>query len=167
VIENKGNKKSQIAFMGTSEYRDFLQRQALDRKIKVQVLLERAVEAYLEVGSESGSVARPDSHSRQVELLRYILENGTKNDAAWITGNLKNFAEAIRSRKPGAPEPKGIQEPAELSEDEERLVKEFRTGTLQKRRRMLASVFKIDEPLEPEAMPSRLAKAPVKRAAGK
>lgn len=40
-------------------------------------------------------------HSEEHNLLDFILEHGTKKDADWITGNLKTFAEAIESRRPG------------------------------------------------------------------
>lgn len=101
VIENKGNKNVKIAFLGTEEYRAALQQEALNRKMKVQGLLERAVASYT-----SGATPEPtrptlikhELHPEETELLRYILDQGTKDDAGWIRGNLKNFAEAIRSR---------------------------------------------------------------------
>jgi len=41
-----------------------------------------------------------DRHAEEVKLLRFILEQGSKQEADWIRGNLKMFAEAIRSRVP-------------------------------------------------------------------
>lgn len=43
--------------------------------------------------------AFPPKHRQAHELLEEILSEGTAKDADWITGNLLNFVEAIRSRK--------------------------------------------------------------------
>lgn len=105
MIENKGNKKSRISFLGTVEYREALQMEALKRRLKVQGLLERAIEIYT---GPAGEIAKPviapklERHQAELDLLRYILDNGTKDQAGWITGNLKTFAEAIRSKTPAS-----------------------------------------------------------------
>lgn len=73
-------------------------------------LFDRMREAYEKSQGEGGSrsqraeapmkpVLVERKHSDQHSLLEYVLEHGTKEDAAWITGNLKNFAEAIGSRQ--------------------------------------------------------------------
>jgi hypothetical protein len=51
-----------------------------------------------EMGSEEPSVRDPEKHRRIHDLLDFILERGTEKDIEWITGNLENFGEAIRSR---------------------------------------------------------------------
>ena len=111
MIENTGNKNLKIAFYGSEEYRHAIQEAALQRRLKVQGFLERAVAAY--VDGQAGTAAAPpsaigvvpkkpitDPHHEQMELLRYILDHGSKEEAGWITGNLKTFAEAIRLKKP-------------------------------------------------------------------
>lgn len=60
-------KTRQIAFYGTEEYRFRLQREALDRGIKVQVLLEEAVERYLH--TESRETVTAKRHSPEIERL--------------------------------------------------------------------------------------------------
>lgn len=36
---------------------------------------------------------------RAHDLLQFIIDHGNEKDVEWITGNLVNFSEAIRSRK--------------------------------------------------------------------
>lgn len=103
MIENKGNKNLKIAFKGTEEYRNALQQEALNRRMKVQGLLERAIHVYVDGVDESprpAIAAKVERHQAELDLLRYILENGTKEQAGWITGNLKTFAEAIQAKVP-------------------------------------------------------------------
>ena len=46
-----------IAFRGTIEYRDRLQDEARARRIKMQELIERAIEVYLRQGSAAAEIA--------------------------------------------------------------------------------------------------------------
>lgn len=43
-------------------------------------------------------VDKAEAESEEVNALRWILANGSEEDRQWITGNLKTFEEAIRSR---------------------------------------------------------------------
>lgn len=85
--------------------------------------------------------AQVERHHEETELLHFVLDRGTKNDAEWIRGNLRNFAEAIRSRD-------------ELGAQERRIVEEFRRSSFEKQRKILAAAGKMEDPLGPEAMPS-------------
>lgn len=118
-----------IGFRGTEDYRRALQRAALDRGLKVQTLIEQAVNQFLNpppakesadtpIGSapdatsdtlQSSSTDSTDSRLRSYasELLGFILNNGSPDDVTWILGNLCNFCDAIRSRRPiPAPTPR-------------------------------------------------------------
>ncbi len=50
------------------------------------------------------TAAIPESDKTELhpahEMLQFILDHGTEKDIEWITGNLRNFGEAIQSRKP-------------------------------------------------------------------
>jgi hypothetical protein len=42
---------------------------------------------------------KPHRHAEAITLLEFILDHGTPDQAQWITGNLKTFAEAVRPQK--------------------------------------------------------------------
>ncbi len=84
-----------------------LKQRALDCDIPLYAATEDAISAYL--GEASGAAAFKPTNMQAHTLLEEILSNGTKEDSGWITGNLKNFVEAIRSRRAPAesvPHPK-------------------------------------------------------------
>jgi hypothetical protein len=91
----------QIAFTGTAEYRQRLQEAALARQVKVQELIEQAVDALL---ADSRPPAKKPSpkEAEAHRLLQVIMDEGTAQEVEWITGNLKTFVLAIQSR----PQPK-------------------------------------------------------------
>lgn len=64
-MSNEKTPTLQIAFRGTEDYRERLQDAARARKIKVQELLERAVEVYL-TGSAAAEVAAQRAAAEQV-----------------------------------------------------------------------------------------------------
>jgi hypothetical protein len=118
-------------------------RKTVDQSTTFQAVGEALLREWAE-GKRSVEASRPalrESHAEEVELLRFILDNGSKDDAEWIRGNLRNFAEAIRSR-------------ADLGAEERRLVEEYRKGSYEKRRRMLA-FGATQEELGPEVMPEQ------------
>jgi len=77
----------QIAFRGTDEYREFVQRASLDRKMKVQQFLEAAVEHYVKDKSGRQPVAvdkikaplyRPENRTIH-EQLEAVLNSGERD----------------------------------------------------------------------------------------
>jgi hypothetical protein len=98
--------------------------------------------------SSANKVSVKIFESTRDRLLGFILTHGSKDEANWIRGNLKMFAEAIRRRgeRPGTA--------AGIDADARRLVDEYHKASFEKRRRMLAFAAK-EENLEPEVMPSR------------
>ena len=98
-----------ISFRGDEKYRKLLHQAALDRGLKVQALIEIALANFLSneafaksvIPAETKKIAfRPGPTAEGHRLLDEIFSDGTPKDADWILGNLKNFVEAIRSRKP-------------------------------------------------------------------
>lgn len=91
-----------------SEQRRLKKADRLPKKPTQAELFDRMLATYSKAvpggSSESGTPKlqrKPDlvsKHPAAHGLLEFILENGTAQDGEWITGNLKNFAEAIRSR---------------------------------------------------------------------
>ena len=95
----------EIKFRGTVEYRTELQMEGLKRGLKVQALLERAVERYL-AGPKclTATESRPEHISGYAKenkeahnLLEEILSSGTPEQANLISGNLQIFVEATRA----------------------------------------------------------------------
>lgn len=105
VIENKGNKNLKIAFMGTEEYREALQQEALNRKTKVQGLLEDAVAAYVAKPAEPGKpaiAAKPEAYPYKAEnktlhdRLEKILNSGDEATIRAVVPNIDIFFERLK-----------------------------------------------------------------------
>lgn len=102
MVENMEEKaKVPIAFKGTEEYRERLQRAALDRKMKVQALIETALEDYLTPSDLKPAAKVPSGEHHR--LLDVIYREGTENEKAGILQNLISFVAAIRARKQQPP----------------------------------------------------------------
>lgn len=82
---------------------------ASKRRTTIKAALADLIKRYIdgdlqiETGREPPAPPLPSAfqpkHRQAHELLEEILSDGTAKDADWITGNLLNFVEAIRSRK--------------------------------------------------------------------
>ena len=77
---------------------------ALNKDIPLWAATQEAVEHYL---APNHIKAPSEKYKGAHDLLQFILDNGTEDDIDWITGNLKNFGEAIRARKPVAKQKHG------------------------------------------------------------
>jgi len=69
----------------------------------IWVLLDELWRRALTAGSQeavSAPTGRKRRHDAELKMLEFILNEGTKKDAAGITVNLENFVEAIESRAP-------------------------------------------------------------------
>jgi hypothetical protein len=120
----------QIGFRGTVEYRANLARAALDRKIKVQEMLERAIDVYLaddsprqpsdyKAASPKMNIEFPGldaveseryrevfvmpDNARLLALLMVILKTRNENAIRAVTSNLEVFSEYATIK--GAPPP--------------------------------------------------------------
>lgn len=71
--------KKQIAFMGTPEYRKRLQQEALRRDMKVQTLLEEAVELFLSSGSSVSETALNSDDQALVAGIREALASAPRD----------------------------------------------------------------------------------------
>lgn len=96
--------KRQIAFTGTIEYRNLLQREALDRGVKVQQLIEQAIESYLRSSSHTPHAPAPEralsTHQPWIDKLLTILDHGTDLDKIGIQSNLDAFCAKITLENP-------------------------------------------------------------------
>ena len=82
---------------------------------------------------------RPEEHAAEFEQLQTILEHGTKEQVQCVRNVLKILTE---------------NHAAGLGADEKRLLDEYRRGSWEKRRQILAVTAKIED-LAPEVMPGR------------
>lgn len=74
MIDTKRNKNVKIAFMGSEEYRESLQKAALERRIKVQALIEDALEAFLSKESAGKKIANSMKHTPQDQQIHDWLD---------------------------------------------------------------------------------------------
>lgn len=71
--------EKQIGFRGTVEYREKLQRAALDRGLKVQGLIERAVEAFLASPATAKAPADKDGLTEDQRDILAIINDPRKD----------------------------------------------------------------------------------------
>jgi uncharacterized protein (DUF1778 family) len=114
--EKKTQRRPQIVAETTEEFHARVKSAAALEKMSLADFVNAVLEAYFrEASSTLTSVQNPNSpasaaddedvktpyppaHMEPHILLNEILTKGTPKDAEWITGNLLNFVEAIRSR---------------------------------------------------------------------
>lgn len=70
---------------------------SLDTGTPLWRITQDAVESYFKHQREAAGGYKPQ-HREQHELLEFILDQGSADDRNWISGNLKNFVEAIQAR---------------------------------------------------------------------
>lgn len=94
-------KKKTIGFRGTEEYRSNLAQEALNRGVKVQVMLESAVSAYL-----SGTTQKAASHKSEiptaekayVDLLLFLLRDGNPEIRGAVVSLLESQKAARKAK---------------------------------------------------------------------
>jgi hypothetical protein len=72
--------KSQIAFYGTEDYRFYLQDEARKRRVKVQQLLEKAVDSYLTKQAPSSFSAATSASSPTDRDIAYTSAGASENE---------------------------------------------------------------------------------------
>jgi hypothetical protein len=123
-----------------------------EQRTSFQALLEAFIGSWVR---GERTLERPKSSgAADLARLEYILANGTKDQVQCIRGNLKIFAEAVGGDTQTG-EPQGSET---LRADEKRLVEEYRTATLEKRRQILALAAKVQD-LGPEVVAPRQSRA--------
>jgi urease accessory protein UreE len=101
-----------ISFRGTEEYRRKIQHAALDRGVKVQVLLERAVEAYL----NGDSTNSPEGY--ELLMVRTDMAAVLRAMADWLeSSGREKVLEALQAAKTSPSTPSTIESPADGQAD--------------------------------------------------
>ena len=99
MIENDKNKDQvTIGFRGSEEYRTALQREALDRGIKVQPMLEKLIREHLAVPQSSPALTPEESV--HVAALLYALRNANDDKLFQIELLLKPFLNKPAAQSP-------------------------------------------------------------------
>jgi hypothetical protein len=119
-VERMEKEEVQIGFRGTEEYRAELQKEALNRNIKVQQMIREAVDQYLgKPPCVRKGTARDD---KLVLLLERVLTGISPKDRQALTTILEVFERSHRlkhgnpSREPSGDNPGGNQ-PSEVNEN--------------------------------------------------
>lgn len=135
----ESTKKINVAFRVTEARQEELKILSARRRQSIQGMLEQGLELLLERGQQPPieSTTRLD---RWHSMLAEILSSDDRGAIIAVQENLKTFHRLVQMG--------GAQD---FQADELRLIEEYRSGSMQKRQRMLAFVAKTED-LGPEVM---------------